>query len=82
MEVSKTGVLSRGLYVTRTGKDEAEQHSKQVFKVLFHSMDAVRLEQHKGQKDEVKILIMCVDKRTRKGSYQVSSSKEFHFYCD
>ena len=59
MDVSKTGALSSGLYETRTGMDEAEQYNKQVSKV-FPIMFAVRLVQHKEQKDEVKILSVCV----------------------
>ena len=53
MEVSKTGALSRGLYATRTGMDEAEQFSKPVSRV-FLIMIAVRLVQRREQKDEVK----------------------------
>ena len=59
MEVSKTGALSSGFYMTRTGeertRDVAEQFSKQVSKV-FLIMFAVRLVQHREQKDEDKII--------------------------
>ena len=57
-----TGALSSGLYTTRTGMDEAKQLIKQVSKV-FPIMFAVRLEQHKERKDEIKgprLIILCV----------------------
>ena len=54
MEVSKAGALSSGLYVTRTGKDEAEQlYTQQVSKVHTPAKVAVRLEQ---DKDVVKVI--------------------------